>query len=454
MGPAEGGGEEVGLEPGTLIDGWAFTQHDGTVHWDRAGIETWTPQEGQIYDSLTAWIRARKADGGAGLPDRVKPILEVERSKRTEDRRRSYCATLSSRDIRDSAVFDPLHAELAKAEQEREPDRQPDPDNPRLPRAERRAQAGVLAQSRRVRSATRQGWPRRAGLPAATASGCAGQPAGPGAVAGRPEPSLDGPRGSQPVLAPGLRHRAGQDRRGLRLAGRAAQPPRAARLAGRPVPRGRLGREAVHEATGDVGDLPAELARQTRDLWPRTPPIGCSLAAQGFGSTPRWFATRPSSWAACSSRQVGGPSVKPPQPAGLWEAVGYTDSNTARFTADSGAEKVHRRSLYTFWKRTSPPPQMTTLDAPSREACQVRRERTNTPLQALLLLNEPQFVEASRGLAERTFREAGPTTDERLCYMFRLATSRRPRRMTWPSSTLAFQDFAAHYTKEPDAAKA
>jgi len=62
--------------------------------------------------------------------------------------------------------------------------------------------------------------------------------------------------------------------------------------------------------------------------------------------------------------QVGGPSVKPPQPAGLWEAVGYTDSNTARFTADNGAEKVHRRSLYTFWKRTSPPPQMTTLDAP------------------------------------------------------------------------------------------
>ena len=82
--------------------------------------------------------------------------------------------------------------------------------------------------------------------------------------------------------------------------------------------------------------------------------------------------------------QVGGPSVKPPQPAGLWEAVGYTGSNTAQFTADTGAEKVHRRSLYTFWKRTSPPPQMTTLDAPSREACLVRRERTNTPLQALL----------------------------------------------------------------------
>ncbi len=98
---------------------------------------------------------------------------------------------------------------------------------------------------------------------------------------------------------------------------------------------------------------------------------------------------------------VGGPSVKPPQPAGLWEAVGYSGSNTVHFKADAGVEKVHRRSFYTFWKRTAAPPQMTTFDAPSREACTVRRERTNTPLQALLLMNEPQLVEASRALAQR-----------------------------------------------------
>ncbi len=151
---------------------------------------------------------------------------------------------------------------------------------------------------------------------------------------------------------------------------------------------------------------------------------------------------------------VGGPSVKPPQPAGLWEAVGYTGSNTARFTADSGPEKVHRRSLYTFWKRTSPPPQMTTFDAPSREACLVRRERTNTPLQALLLMNEPQMVEAARGLAERTFREAGPTTDERLAFMFRLATARRPDARELAELTSALQDFQARYAGHPDAARA
>jgi hypothetical protein len=150
---------------------------------------------------------------------------------------------------------------------------------------------------------------------------------------------------------------------------------------------------------------------------------------------------------------VGGPSVKPPQPFGLWEAVAYTDSNTAHFTADTGVEKVHRRSLYTFWKRTSPPPQMTTFDAPSRELCRVRRERTNTPLQALLLMNEPQFIAASRGLAERTLRDGGSTTAERLTYLFRLVTARCPDAEELAELGSTLEDFLAHYVRQPDAAK-
>jgi tetratricopeptide (TPR) repeat protein len=125
--------------------------------------------------------------------------------------------------------------------------------------------------------------------------------------------------------------------------------------------------------------------------------------------------------------KIGGPSVKPPQPAGLWEAVGYTSSNTARFTPDTGRDKVHRRSLYTFWKRTAPPPQMSVTDAPSREACVVRRERTNTPLQALLLMNEDQFVEAARYFAETTLKSTPPDADARLTAMFQRATLRSPR---------------------------
>ena len=101
---------------------------------------------------------------------------------------------------------------------------------------------------------------------------------------------------------------------------------------------------------------------------------------------------------------VGGPSVKPYQPAGLWKVVAFAGSNTKNFKADTG-DKLYRRSLYTFWKRTSPPPSMASFDAPTREKCTVRRERTNTPLQALVLMNDPQFVEAARYLAQRSLSE-------------------------------------------------
>jgi hypothetical protein len=124
--------------------------------------------------------------------------------------------------------------------------------------------------------------------------------------------------------------------------------------------------------------------------------------------------------------QVGGASVKPPQPEGLWEAVGYTGSNTYRFVRDPEPQKVFRRSMYIFWKRTSAPPQMTLFDAPSREACIARRERTNTPLQALFLMNEPQCFEAARHFAEKALREGGATPEDRAAWMFRSAVLRTP----------------------------
>jgi hypothetical protein len=123
--------------------------------------------------------------------------------------------------------------------------------------------------------------------------------------------------------------------------------------------------------------------------------------------------------------KVGGKSVKPYQPAGLWEAIGYSGSNTVHFVQDR-ADALYRRSLYTFWKRTSPPPSLTTFDAPSREECTVRRARTNTPLQALVLMNDEQYVEAARHLAERMMREGGQSPAERIGLGFRLATSRPP----------------------------
>ncbi|MCF6285128.1 MAG: PSD1 and planctomycete cytochrome C domain-containing protein [Candidatus Hydrogenedentes bacterium] len=122
--------------------------------------------------------------------------------------------------------------------------------------------------------------------------------------------------------------------------------------------------------------------------------------------------------------QVGGPSVRPYQPLGLWQEVGYGGGFTAQIFTLGEGDELYRRSMYTFWKRTSPPPSMMLFDAPNRETCTVKRSRSNTPLQALALLNDPQFVEAARFLAERMMTEVGDTPAERLNHAFLLAVAR------------------------------
>jgi hypothetical protein len=121
------------------------------------------------------------------------------------------------------------------------------------------------------------------------------------------------------------------------------------------------------------------------------------------------------------NRTIGGPSVKPYQPAGLWEQSGTGKS----YTQDKGL-KLYRRSLYTFWRRTSPPPSMLTFDAVSREVCTAKRDVTATPLQALVLLNDPQFVEAARALAEGLLKRFPADEEERTRQAFRALTGRRP----------------------------
>jgi hypothetical protein len=115
--------------------------------------------------------------------------------------------------------------------------------------------------------------------------------------------------------------------------------------------------------------------------------------------------------------------VKPYQPPGLWEAVSF--NNSQKYVPDTGNSE-YRRAIYTYWKRQSPPPNLMLFDAPTREACTVRRLRTNTPLQALALMNDPQFVEASRAFGQRIILEGGKDPKARITYAFRLATSRKP----------------------------
>ena len=149
--------------------------------------------------------------------------------------------------------------------------------------------------------------------------------------------------------------------------------------------------------------------------------------------------------------KIGGRSVKPYQPAGLWKPVGFGGSNTSVFVQDKG-DKLYRRSMYTFWKRTMPPPSMATFDAPNRETCEVRRARTNTPLQALVLMNDVQFVEAARKFAERILKQDGKTDAERITFAFRSVLSRAPNPTELKSITALLSESRAEFVKEPKSA--
>jgi mono/diheme cytochrome c family protein len=126
------------------------------------------------------------------------------------------------------------------------------------------------------------------------------------------------------------------------------------------------------------------------------------------------------------NQKIGGPSVSPYHPKGLWEEMAFGDGFSAQEYVQSHGADLYRRSLYTFWKRTVPPPTLVTFDAPDREKCVARRPLTNTPLQALILLNDPTYVEAARALAERALREGGKDTGSRITFAFRMATARKP----------------------------
>jgi len=119
--------------------------------------------------------------------------------------------------------------------------------------------------------------------------------------------------------------------------------------------------------------------------------------------------------------KLGGPSVKPYQPEGLWTDL----TQQGQYVQEHG-DNLYRRSLYTFWKRTIPPPSMANFDAPSRESCTVQRGFTNSPLQALDLMNDVSYLEAARVLAERMMKEGGSTAEQRIAFAFRLATGRLP----------------------------
>lgn len=165
-------------------------------------------------------------------------------------------------------------------------------------------------------------------------------------------------------------------------------------------------------------------SRVTRDMQARDPENRLLTRGPRYRMPAETIRDNALAIAGLLKRTIGGPSVKPYQPDGLWEDV--TVERRGKYVADQG-DGLFRRSMYTFWKRTCPPPSMVTFDAPNREVCVARRSRTNTPLQALVLLNDPTYIEAARSLAQDTLKHGGESDVARIHYAYRRALVREAR---------------------------
>ena len=414
---------DIDLAVGDLVDGVAFTQVGGTVFWDDAGLRTFGPPDDRHRYSMRAWEQL--ARDASSTPKPVRVALAVDAAARTT-RQQARVREHYLRNVHapSRATFAPLEAERAELAARQKAVQDAAPTTMVMKEREAPKDAFVLVRGQydikgeKVTRRTPAALPPMAAELPRDRLGLARwliDPAHPltarvavnrfwqqlfgtGLVRTSEDFGNQGERPSHPALLDWLAVGFVEDGWDVRELMR------------------RMVLSATYRQSSSVSAM-ALIEDPDNRLLTRGPRFRLD------GETLRDQALL---FAGLLVRDVGGPPVKPPQPDGLWKAVGYSSSNTARFRADTDHLKVHRRSLYTFWKRTSPPPQMTTFDAPSREECVVRRERTNTPMQALLLMNDPQYVEAARCFAQRILTEGGARDDERIRWAVELATSAEP----------------------------
>ena len=415
---------KVGLNPGTIVNGMAFTQHGGTVYWDKAGIVSRTPQSGQAFESLLAWEAYEKSQMKSTIPAPVHEAIKVDADKRSDDQKkliRNYFLEHVCGKTR--PLFGPLHQQVTDLEKKK---------------------AGVDGAIAITMVAANMQQPRDSFL----------------LIRGQYDKKGDKVVPAVPAALPPMPEGAPTDRLGLAKWLVDPSHPLTARVTVNRYWQQLFGTGIVKTAEdfGSQGQWPThpelldwlatefqqsgwnvkhmfklmvmsatyrQSSKVSPDLVQRDPENLLLARGPRFRLDAEVIRDAALSASGLLVERVGGKSVKPYQPDGLWEAVGFVGSNTSAFKRDDG-EALYRRGIYTFWKRTSPPPSMLTFDAPSRETCTVRRARTNTPLQALVLLNDTQYVEAARKLAERMMIEAGKTPGERAAFAFRIATARFP----------------------------
>jgi hypothetical protein len=442
--------DKVGLKPGAKVHGWAFTQFGGTVYWDQSGLTTRTPQGGQTFKSQRLWEVAT-ADG-SGLPKPVQEAIKVAPAERNEQQQqtvRQYF--LENIYVEAQQTLQPLTEQRTALETELTQ------LNEAIPKT---MVSEEMAEPRQAFFLNRGEYDNK------------GEPVDRHLPAALPPMPADAPQNrlglaqwlvdpSHPLMSRVTVNRWWQRYFGTGLVktsedfGIQAEPPSHPEL---------LDWLAVEfiESSWDVKHMQKLIVMSA--TYRQSSPVSAEARRRDPGN--RWLARGPRFRMPAELirdqalfvsgllvEKLGGPSVKPYQPDGLWEAVGYTDSNTANFAQDDGVN-LYRRSMYTFWKRTSPPPSMATFDAPSRETCTVRRPRTNTPLQALVLMNDKQFVETARHFAQRILAEAPSSESERLEWAFRVITSRRPDQSEMAVLQQVLEQHQSDFAADPQRATA
>jgi hypothetical protein len=440
----------VGLGAGSKINGWAFTQFGGTVYWDKAGTVTIAPLTAEQQESLATWEQYHKVSKQAGVPGEIQKILDIEKGNRNEAQRKQLTRYflvnvnptsrgLFAEPLKQKADLEKGLADLEKSipsslvMQERE-----------QPRQAHVLYRGQYTEKREKVSSQLPAWlgstpedapGNRLGLAQWLVSPTHPLTArvtvnrfwqhyfGTGLVKTSEDFGVQGERPSHPDLLDWLAVdfiESGWDvKRFQKMLVMSATYCQSSRVDPDKLevdPGNRL------LARGPRHRLDAEIIRDQ------------ALAVSGL-----------------LVETIGGRSVKPYQPAGLWKPVGFGGSNTSVFKQDTG-EKLYRRSMYTFWKRTVPPPTMAIFDAPDRETCQVRRARTNTPLQALALMNDVQFVEAARKFAERVMVEGGSGVDQRITFAYRAVLARNPRPSELQLVRQLFSEYQVEFKDDPEAA--
>ena len=442
----------LALQPDTKIGGMAFTMFDGTAYWDKAGVVSISDQAQNPALSLLAWEKAeRKLGDKSTAPADIKAALKKAPDQRdAADRRRM-------RDYFLASVYADAGPELKAMRESSRPIRE------KREALEKQIPATMVSQELEK--------PRPAWVLTRGQYDKHGEPVSPGV----------------PAVLPPLPQSDVTNR--LTFAKWLVDPkhPLTARVTVNRFWQQFFGTGLV-KTSEDFG---------TRGEWPSHPElldwlaadfIGTGWDVKGFvrmlvtsatyrqdsGVTPKLFEMDPENRLLARGpkhrldaevvrdnalyvsgllvEKIGGRGVRPYQPAGIWEAVGYTSSNTAKYSQDKG-DALWRRTLYTFWKRTAPPPEMTTFDAPSREQCRTRRERTNTPLQALATMNDVTYFEAARQLVYRMLHEGGASDADRLRYGFRLVTARNPADAECAVLAENLQAQRARYSADADAAK-